>query len=144
MIGTVMKTQNGNDQQEGKEKLISRLTSIAVVAVMLFVIVVVLPVQIEHRVYVTIGFDRIDDVSAETVRVPLIMALFRSSQQRTGVYTLSVQVASSGFDHALENIPSGEYVLLVSNVTEGTPYTINVQLIKNSLIIDTFTLHTTF
>lgn len=140
-----MSTEIDNIQSEGREtKLLQRRTIPLIAMGLLVIVILVLPTQTEYRVYVGVMSDKIYDVAAETIRVPLISTLFRSNQQKTGVYTIIVRIQSSGYEYTISNVPSGMYIFLISNVTNGVSYTIDVQLLKNNLIIDTFTLHTSF
>jgi hypothetical protein len=112
-------------------------------AIMIVLLILVIPLKTEYRVYVTIGQDVIIDASAQTVTLPLISTLFPAPSYPTGIYTIEVkpQLQSPLF---LYNVPIGQYTFVLQNITSGVTYTITVTLIKNSLPINTFTITVTF
>jgi hypothetical protein len=140
-------TKNATSALEGKKILRRRsFTSLMVFAlvIMFFLVVMVIPIITEYRVYVTVGLDRITDVSAETVKVPFVSTLFPAPSYPTGVYTVKVQVQYLPNPLFLDNVPVGEYTFVLQNITEGLPYTIMVSLLKSGATIDTFAVAVTF
>ena len=131
-------------RSEGKETLPSiRMLLPLVIAVV--VVIMILPIISQHRIYVSVSQDRINDVSVQTVNVPLISILFPSpSNQGTGVYTIKVQVQPSGYNVSLINVPTGQYTFLASNITQGVVQTITVSLMRNNGTVDTFTISSIF
>lgn len=113
--------------------------------VIMFVLaILVIPIITEYRVYVNVGQDTITDVSAQTVKVPLISTLFPAPSYPTGIYTIKVQVQSIQSPLFLYDVPTGQYTFALQNITMGVHYMITVSLIKNGVSINTFMITVTF
>jgi hypothetical protein len=120
-----------------------------IIATLITLLILVLPLYTEHRVYVTIGQDTIIDVSAQTVKVPYVSTFFPPSYP-FGVYTIEIEVQNfTTFQNVtvpqfLYNVPIGQYTFVLQNVTTGYFYDITAILIKNNLTIATFPISATF
>jgi hypothetical protein len=113
-----------------------------VVTSMIITALLVIPLVPVHRVYVTIGQDKIVDVSAQTTNIPLITRFVSMQSYPTGVYTILIHVQNITLSE--NNVPIGSYTFDLYNVETGVPLVVTVQLIRNSSNADTFSIYVTF
>jgi hypothetical protein len=119
------------------------------VTILSILVALVLPLETQYRVYVTIGQDAIIDVSAQTTRVPIISTWFAPSYA-FGVYTIEIEVRNIttlqnvSVPQFLYNVPIAQYTFVLQNVTAGYTYYVTAILIKNNMTIATFPITATF
>lgn len=138
-----------NDEPEGKHKVstLRRYNAIAIALVALSFVVLILafPLIEQTHIHVEVIQDEISDVWIETQRVSLISTII-SPPTKIGINTINVTIPETDQSFQLENVPDGEYVIVW--VTNGKPasgtYRIEVKLIQNDIIVDTFDLDVSF
>jgi len=137
------------DKAEGKKMpLFPRHTQtryIIFIAFAMSTLILALPLFEQTHLHVEIKQNEIIDVWVETPRVSLISTII-SPSEGVGVNNIIITIQQTGQQFQLNDVPSGEYVeVWISNgfPTTGT-YTINVELIQNSVTIDTFVLTVSF
>jgi len=118
---------------------------LAFIALSIIVLALALPLIEQTQVHVKIAQNKISDVWVETPRVSLISTVI-SPPRKIGINTINVTILPTNESFQLADIPDGEYIIVW--VTNGVPaagfYTIQVRLIQNNVIIDTFNLNVSF
>lgn len=138
-----------NHELEGKVKMpiTTRLNFIVLpfIALSIVVLTLSLPLMEQTHIHVEIAQNKISDVWVETPRVSLISTII-SPSKKIGINTINVTIPKTGESFQLKDIPDGEYVIVWVN--NGVPakgdYMIEVRLIQNDVIIDTFDLEVSF
>jgi hypothetical protein len=134
---------------EGKIKvpvLIRRnMVVVAFFAFLVFVLILATPIIQQTHILVKIAQNKIEDVWVEKPLVSLVSTFVRPPE-RIGINTINVTIPQTGESFELIDVPDGEYTIVwVSNgVPETGVYTIEVKLIQNDVIIDTFSLEVSF
>jgi hypothetical protein len=113
-------------------------------AIFIVALILGLPIYQETQIRIKISGDIIQDVSVSTPRVPLISLILKPSHG-FGAYTINVSIVQTGEEFSIQNVPSGEYIVVwKSGIPPAGIYTIKVELFKNALLIDDFTLNISF
>lgn len=143
-------SEGKTDLPPHKQSMLPFQLGLAIIIVVLITLVLlVAPIYIEHRVYVTIGQDTIIDVSAQTVKVPFVSTFFPPSYP-FGVYTIEIEIQNATtfqnvtIPQLLYNVPIGQYTFVLQNVTTGYSYDITATLIRNNATVATFPITATF
>ena len=118
---------------------------LAFIAFSIVVLILALPLLEQTHIHVEIAQNEIRDVWVETPQVSLISTII-SPPKKIGINTINVTITKTGQSFQVEDVPDGEYVIVW--VANGVPakgtYIIEVQLIQNDIVINTFDFEVPF
>ena len=137
------------DKTEGKTKVSTttrrNFIVLAFIAFSIVVLILALPLLEQTHIHVEIAQNEIRDVWVETPQVSLISTII-SPPKKIGINTINVTIPKTGQSFQVEDVPDGEYVIVW--VANGVPakgtYIIEVQLIQNDIVINTFDFEVPF
>lgn len=137
------------DKTEGKTKVSTttrrNFIVLAFIAFSIVVLILALPLLEQTHIHVEIAQNEIRDVWVETPQVSLISTII-SPPKKIGINTINVTITKTGQSFQVEDVPDGEYVIVW--VANGVPakgtYIIEVQLIQNDIVINTFDFEVPF
>ena len=137
------------DKTEGRNEVSTtsrrNFIVLAFIAFSVVVLILALPLLEQTHIHVKIAGNRISDVWVETPRVSLISTII-SPSKKIGINTINVTIPKTNQSFQTKDVPDGEYVIVwVSNGKPATgTYKIEVKLIQNDTIVQTFDFQVSF
>jgi len=134
---------------EGEQKPVKptfpRISPVLILAILTSTVILTLPLIEQKRIYVDIGLDNINDVWTEKTNVPLISTWLEPSQNKVGVYTITIEISPINKVLTIENVPSDTYSFDVTNLLKSNViYQLTVTLERQQSVVDTYVLNISF